>query len=83
MNWLKLKKQHYFKEPVEFIYTSELFDRLEYDALYENQNDLLEKLNYYSKNYENEGIKIANNGYQIIKNKYRPMHVWPKIFKNL
>ena len=44
MNWLKLKKQHYFKEPVEFIYTSELFDRLEYDTLYENLNDLSHKV---------------------------------------
>ena len=60
-----------------------LFRANEHYIHYENQNDLLEKLNYYSKNYENEGIKIANNGYQIIKNKYRPMHVWPKIFKNL
>ena len=60
-----------------------LFKANEHYIHYDNQNDLLEKINFYSKNYENEGIKIANNGYQIIKNKYRPIHVWPKIFKNL
>ena len=39
MNWLKLKKQHYFKEPVEYFYASSIFDTKEYDALYENQDD--------------------------------------------
>jgi len=40
MNWEKIKTQHYFKEPVEHIYTSSIFDSKEYDRLYENQNNL-------------------------------------------
>ena len=36
----KLKPDHYHKEPVEYIYTSTIFDTLEYDSLYENQNNL-------------------------------------------
>ena len=40
MNWEKLKPQHYFKEPVEYIYSSTIFDIKEYDKLYENQNNL-------------------------------------------
>ena len=40
MNWEKLKPQHYFKEPVEHIYSSTIFDIKEYDKLYENQNNL-------------------------------------------
>ena len=40
MNWDSIKKQHIFKEPVEHIYTAELFDRKEYDKLYENMNNL-------------------------------------------
>ena len=40
MNWEKLKPNHYFKEPVEYIYSSTIFDIKEYDRLYENQNNL-------------------------------------------
>lgn len=40
MNWDSIKKQHIFKEPVEHIYTAELFDRKEYDKLYENMNNM-------------------------------------------
>jgi hypothetical protein len=40
MNWEKLKPPHYCKEPVEYIYTSTIFDIHEYDRLYENQNNL-------------------------------------------
>ena len=40
MNWDRIKKQHIFKEPVEHIYTGQLFDRNTYDKLYENLNDL-------------------------------------------
>jgi hypothetical protein len=39
MNWEKLKPNHYFKEPVEHIYSSTIFDIKEYDKLYENQNN--------------------------------------------
>ena len=40
MNWEKLKHSHYHKEPVEHIYTHNVFDLREYDKLYENQNNL-------------------------------------------
>ena len=40
MNWKKLRKPHYHKEPVEYIYATAIFDLKEYDSLYENQNDL-------------------------------------------
>jgi len=43
MNWEKLKPVHYFKEPVEYFYASSIFDTKEYDALYENQNNLNHK----------------------------------------
>lgn len=44
MNWEKLKPNHFFEEPVEHIYTMGLFDTKEYDKLYENQNDLNNKV---------------------------------------
>ena len=40
MNWERLKKPHLRKDPVEHIYTAQLFDISEYDKLYENQNNL-------------------------------------------
>ena len=40
MNWEKLKANHFFKEPVEHIYTSTVYDIKDYDKLYENQNFL-------------------------------------------
>ena len=40
MNWEKLKTNHFFKEPVEHIYTSTVYDIKDYDKLYENQNFL-------------------------------------------
>ena len=40
MIWEKLKPNHYFKDPVEHIYTITAFDTKEYDKLYENQNNL-------------------------------------------
>lgn len=39
MNWEKLKPNHFFKKPIEHFYASSLFDMLEYDKLYENQNN--------------------------------------------
>ena len=38
MNWEKLKKEHYFREPVEHIVSTTIFPIKEYDTLYENQN---------------------------------------------
>jgi len=40
MNWEKIKPNHYFKEPVEHVYASTLYDIKDYDKLYENQNNL-------------------------------------------
>ena len=40
MNWNKLTSKHYFTEPVEYIHAINIFDSLEYDKLYENQNNL-------------------------------------------
>jgi len=40
MNWEKLKPHHYYKEPVEHIYSKTIFDMKEYDNLYENQNNM-------------------------------------------
>ena len=40
MNWLEIKKSHYYKEPVEHILAPAIFDVKEYDILYENQNNL-------------------------------------------
>ena len=44
MNWEKIKVNHYFSRPVEYIYASAIFDLKEYDKLYENQNNLLHRL---------------------------------------
>ena len=40
MNWEKLKANHFFKEPVEHVYTSTVYDIKDYDKLYENQNTM-------------------------------------------
>jgi len=39
MNWEKIKPNHFFKEPVEHVYASTLYDIKDYDKLYENQNN--------------------------------------------
>ena len=44
MNWEKLKKHHYHKDPVPHIHAVGLFDGNEYDRLYENQNNLNHKI---------------------------------------
>ena len=40
MNWEKLRKLHYYKEPVEYIYATDIIGVKEYDNLYENKNNL-------------------------------------------
>ena len=35
----KLKKTHLYRDPIEHIYASDIFDIKEYDKLYENQNN--------------------------------------------
>ena len=40
MNWEKIKKSYYYKEPVEYILAPAIFNLDEYDSLYRNQNDL-------------------------------------------
>ena len=36
MHWDKLKKEHYFADPVEHVVSSTIFPTKEYDTLYEN-----------------------------------------------
>jgi len=40
MNWEKIKKSYYYKEPVEHILAPAIYNIDEYDSLYRNQNDL-------------------------------------------
>lgn len=40
MNWEKIKSNHFFNQPTEYVYSSTLYDIKEYDKLYENTNDL-------------------------------------------
>ena len=40
MNWEKIKKSYYYKEPAEHILAPNIIDAKEYDILYENQNNL-------------------------------------------
>ena len=40
MNWEKIKKSYYYKEPVEHILAPAIFNLDEYDSLYRNQNNL-------------------------------------------
>ena len=39
MHWDKLKKEHYFADPVEHVVSNTIFPTKEYDTLYENQNN--------------------------------------------
>ena len=40
MNWEKIKKSYYYKEPVEHILAPAIYNIDEYDSLYRNQNNL-------------------------------------------
>ena len=40
MNWEKINKNKFHKEPVEHIHAMDIFPQQEYDRLYENQNRL-------------------------------------------
>jgi predicted adenine nucleotide alpha hydrolase (AANH) superfamily ATPase len=44
MNWEKIKSKCCFNTPVEYIYTSSIFNVQEYDKLYENQNNFCHKV---------------------------------------
>ena len=69
MNWEKLKPDHFFKTPVEHFYASTLFDTLEYDRLYENQNDLSHKVwQDFDKKYK-IGFQFNEDLREIDKNK--------------
>lgn len=50
---------------------------------YENKYDLLEKLKFYSLNYDSLGIKIAQNGFDLIKREYNSNKVWSNLFDKL
>jgi len=69
MNWEKLKPQHYFKEPVEYIYSSTIFDIKEYDKLYENQNNLDHKVWQDFDSKYNSGFQFHEDLTEINKNK--------------
>ena len=43
MIWDKVKKDHFYKEPVEYFRTQTIFSQIEYEKLYENQNNLQHK----------------------------------------
>lgn len=50
---------------------------------YADPDDLLEKINYYKKNYNTEGIKIANNGYNFVKTELNSSKVWKNVFEKI
>jgi len=39
MNWEKINQKHFFKQPIEYVYTSTILDLTDYDKLYENTNN--------------------------------------------
>jgi len=67
MHWNKIKRQHYFKEPVEYIHATAIVDTPEYDKLYENQNNLEHQIwkDFYEK-------------YKINFNFYKNLHEFDK-----
>ena len=69
MNWGKLKNNHYFKEPVEHIYSSTIFDLKEYDRLYENQNNLSHQSWVQFKNKYHVTVQMLDDIRQIDKGK--------------
>ena len=69
MNWDKLKTNHYFKEPVEHIYSSTIFDLKEYDRLYENQNNLSHQSWLEFKNKYKVSVKMLDDISEIDKSK--------------
>jgi len=69
MNWGKLKTNHYFREPVEHIYSSTIFDLKEYDRLYENQNNLSHQSWVQFKNKYKVTARMLDDIRQIDKGK--------------
>jgi hypothetical protein len=69
MNWDKLKTNHYFKEPVEHIYSSTIFDLKEYDRLYENQNNLSHQSWLEFKDKYKVSVKMLDDIREIDKSK--------------
>lgn len=69
MNWKKLRKINFFTEPVEHIYSPQILDSKEFDALYENINDLSHKswLDFDEK-YKTP-FQVYDNLHHINKNK--------------
>jgi len=61
MNWEKLKPNHFFKNPVPYVYASTLVDTVEYDKLYENQNNLTHRVwQDFDKKYKT-GFQFYND----------------------
>ena len=69
MNWEKLRKPHYHKEPVEYIYATGIFNLKEYDKLYENQNNLSHQIwQDFDTNYK-KGFEFFKDLREFNKNK--------------
>ena len=47
---------------------------------YDNEQDLLTKLNFYLKNYDTDGLKIAQNAFKLVQNEYSSYQTWSNIF---
>ncbi len=70
MIWEKLRKPHYHKEPVEYIYATGIFDLKEYEKLYENQNDLSHQVwNDFQTTHKFKKINFFNDLKNIDLNK--------------
>ena len=75
MNWNKLKKRHYHKDPVEYIHAVDIFDLKEYDKLYENQNNLDHELWQEFDAKHKTGFEFHDDITKINKNK-QVMALW-------
>lgn len=67
MNWEKVTSKHFFKEPVEHIFSNKIFATQEYDRLYENQNNLNHQVwQEFDKKYKT-GFEFLNDVTEIDK----------------
>lgn len=70
-----------FEEKNEF--TEKIFKNKKHYVKFKNYQDLKNKLNFYLKNYDKLGIKIAQEGHDYLKKHYSPKLIWAKIFDNI
>ncbi len=64
-------------------FTKKIFKCNQHYIEYKNYNDLKAKLKFYSKNFDNFGIKISTRAHKYLIKNYQPKHIWPKILKNI